>query len=193
MSNHANDVAFHERHDEELLTLEDVAQILRRPEKTIRWWRQTGKEPSSSRSVASCTSPPANCGGGSVSSGSRRARSSRSGRWTDRHGRHRRRPASRLPFGQRRPPSLRLGQDPRLSEPQGSRDDPAAGRAAPEPVAPGPADGMGKRRMKLAEAALNAVLPGARSNVSDFLPQPKQRRRRPEKFAEGKAHELRCR
>lgn len=45
MSNHTNEVAFHERHDEELLTLEDVAQILRRPENTIRWWRQTGKGP----------------------------------------------------------------------------------------------------------------------------------------------------
>ncbi len=37
-----NDVPFHERHDDELLTLEDVAQILRTSENTVRWWRQTG-------------------------------------------------------------------------------------------------------------------------------------------------------
>lgn len=34
-----------------------------------------------------------------------------------------------------------------------------------------------ERRMKLAEAALNAIGPGARSKVGDLLPQPKQRRR----------------
>ena len=45
MNTTTNDVPFHERNDEELLTLEDVAQILRRPVNTIRWWRQTGKGP----------------------------------------------------------------------------------------------------------------------------------------------------
>lgn len=40
-----NDVPFHERHDDELLTLEDVAQILRTSENTVRWWRQMGTGP----------------------------------------------------------------------------------------------------------------------------------------------------
>ena len=31
---------FHERHDDELLTLSDVAEILRNSENTVRWWRQ---------------------------------------------------------------------------------------------------------------------------------------------------------
>ena len=36
---------FHERHDDELLTLSDVAEILTASENTIRWWRQTGTGP----------------------------------------------------------------------------------------------------------------------------------------------------
>ena len=37
---------FHERHDDELLTLTEVSEILTTPENTIRWWRQmrTGPE-----------------------------------------------------------------------------------------------------------------------------------------------------
>ena len=31
---------FHERHDDELLTLDQVAQILMTSENTVRWWRQ---------------------------------------------------------------------------------------------------------------------------------------------------------
>ncbi|MFD1506070.1 helix-turn-helix domain-containing protein [Georgenia yuyongxinii] len=42
MNNHPSDVPFHERHDDELLTLEDVAQILRTSANTVRWWRQVG-------------------------------------------------------------------------------------------------------------------------------------------------------
>lgn len=38
-------VPFHQRHDEELLTLSDVAEILKTPENTLRWWRQIGKGP----------------------------------------------------------------------------------------------------------------------------------------------------
>ena len=45
MNSNANDVPFHERHDDELLTLEDVAQILKASENTVRWWRQTGTGP----------------------------------------------------------------------------------------------------------------------------------------------------
>ena len=45
MNGHPNDVPFHERHDDELLTLEDVAQILRTSENTVRWWRQIGTGP----------------------------------------------------------------------------------------------------------------------------------------------------
>lgn len=33
-------IPFHERHDDDLLTLDDVAEILSTPENTIRWWRQ---------------------------------------------------------------------------------------------------------------------------------------------------------
>lgn len=36
---------FHERHDDELLTLCDVAEILMTSENTVRWWRQTGEGP----------------------------------------------------------------------------------------------------------------------------------------------------
>lgn len=36
---------FHERHDDELLTLEQVAEILMASENTIRWWRQIGTGP----------------------------------------------------------------------------------------------------------------------------------------------------
>ncbi|WP_447925905.1 helix-turn-helix domain-containing protein [Georgenia muralis] len=45
MNSHPNDVPFHERHDDELLTLEDVAQILRTSPNTVRWWRQIGTGP----------------------------------------------------------------------------------------------------------------------------------------------------
>lgn len=36
---------FPERHDDELLTIEDVAEILRTPVNTMRWWRQIGRGP----------------------------------------------------------------------------------------------------------------------------------------------------
>jgi hypothetical protein len=42
MNSNANDVPFHERHDDDLLTLDDVAAILRTPVNTVRWWRQEG-------------------------------------------------------------------------------------------------------------------------------------------------------
>ena len=45
MNSNINDVPFHERHDDELLTLEDVAQILKSSENTVRWWRQMGTGP----------------------------------------------------------------------------------------------------------------------------------------------------
>ena len=45
MNSNTNDVPFHERHDDELLTLEDVAQILKTSENTVRWWRQMGTGP----------------------------------------------------------------------------------------------------------------------------------------------------
>ena len=35
----------HERHDDELLTLCDVAEILMTSENTVRWWRQIGEGP----------------------------------------------------------------------------------------------------------------------------------------------------
>jgi hypothetical protein len=36
---------FHERHDDELLTLSEVAEILKASENTVRWWRQTSSGP----------------------------------------------------------------------------------------------------------------------------------------------------
>jgi len=45
MDSNTNDAPFHERHDDELLTLEDVAQTLKTSENTVRWWRQTGTGP----------------------------------------------------------------------------------------------------------------------------------------------------
>lgn len=36
---------FHERHDDELLTLDEVAQILMTSANTVRWWRQIGTGP----------------------------------------------------------------------------------------------------------------------------------------------------
>lgn len=45
MNGHADDTSFHGRLDDELLTLEDVAQILKASENTVRWWRQVGAGP----------------------------------------------------------------------------------------------------------------------------------------------------
>lgn len=36
---------FHERHDDELLTLSEVAEILMTSDNTVRWWRQIGSGP----------------------------------------------------------------------------------------------------------------------------------------------------
>ncbi len=46
MNKNTHDVPFHERHDDELLTLEEVAEILKASDNTVRWWRQqdTGPE-----------------------------------------------------------------------------------------------------------------------------------------------------
>ncbi len=38
-------IRFPERDSEELLTLSEVAEILRTPENTLRWWRQKGSGP----------------------------------------------------------------------------------------------------------------------------------------------------
>ena len=38
-------VPFSERHDDDLLTLDEVAEILQTSENTLRWWRQTGTGP----------------------------------------------------------------------------------------------------------------------------------------------------
>jgi hypothetical protein len=39
------EIPFHARHEDELLTLDDVAEILMAPVNTVRWWRQTGTGP----------------------------------------------------------------------------------------------------------------------------------------------------
>lgn len=43
--NKHTDVPFHERHYDELLTFEEVAEILKTSQYTLRWWRQEGKGP----------------------------------------------------------------------------------------------------------------------------------------------------
>ncbi len=45
MNSNTHDVPFHARHVDELLTLDDVAEILRTPVNTVRWWRQEGTGP----------------------------------------------------------------------------------------------------------------------------------------------------
>lgn len=45
MSENANNVPFHARHEEELLTLDEVADILTTSPNTVRWWRQMGTGP----------------------------------------------------------------------------------------------------------------------------------------------------
>lgn len=39
------DIPFHARHEDELLTLEEVAEILSASPSTVRWWRQIGTGP----------------------------------------------------------------------------------------------------------------------------------------------------
>lgn len=43
--NKNTDVPFHARHEDELLTLDEVAEILQTSPNTVRWWRQTGTGP----------------------------------------------------------------------------------------------------------------------------------------------------
>ncbi|MCL2541910.1 MAG: helix-turn-helix domain-containing protein [Nocardioidaceae bacterium] len=45
MHSNTNDVPFHARHEDELLTLDDVAEILMTSPNTVRWWRQKGTGP----------------------------------------------------------------------------------------------------------------------------------------------------
>ena len=45
MSKNPSDVPFHARHEEELLTLDEVAEILQTSSNTVRWWRQMGTGP----------------------------------------------------------------------------------------------------------------------------------------------------
>ena len=40
-----SEIPFHARHEDELLTLDDVAEILQTSPNTVRWWRQTGNGP----------------------------------------------------------------------------------------------------------------------------------------------------
>lgn len=41
----STETPFHARHEDELLTLEEVADILQTPVNTVRWWRQIGTGP----------------------------------------------------------------------------------------------------------------------------------------------------
>lgn len=43
--NKTSDVPFHARHEDELLTLDEVAAILQTSPNTVRWWRQMGTGP----------------------------------------------------------------------------------------------------------------------------------------------------
>ncbi|WP_242686301.1 DNA-binding protein [Aeromicrobium sp. IC_218] len=42
MNDSTHNIPFHERQDDELLTLDDIATILMTPGNTVRWWRQIG-------------------------------------------------------------------------------------------------------------------------------------------------------
>jgi hypothetical protein len=46
MNSNTPDIPFHARHEDELLTLDEVAEILMTSPNTVRWWRQmdTGPE-----------------------------------------------------------------------------------------------------------------------------------------------------
>ncbi len=43
--NKLTDIPFHARHKDELLTLDEVAEILQTSPNTVRWWRQMGTGP----------------------------------------------------------------------------------------------------------------------------------------------------
>ncbi len=43
--NNRTDTPFHARHEDELLTLDEVAEILMTSPNTVRWWRQVGTGP----------------------------------------------------------------------------------------------------------------------------------------------------
>ena len=45
MNANTTDVPFHARHEDELLTLDEVAEILSASPNTVRWWRQIGTGP----------------------------------------------------------------------------------------------------------------------------------------------------
>ena len=45
MNSNTHDVPFHARHEDELLTLDEVAEILMTSPNTVRWWRQRGTGP----------------------------------------------------------------------------------------------------------------------------------------------------
>ena len=58
--------------DEDFLTLAEVAAILRVPVNTLRWWRQCGDGPASSRSAATSSPRSATSGLDQRAEGSRR-------------------------------------------------------------------------------------------------------------------------
>ena len=45
MNKNTADVPFHARHEDELLTLDEVAEILQASPNTVRWWSQMGTGP----------------------------------------------------------------------------------------------------------------------------------------------------
>jgi len=45
MNKNTIDVPFHARHEDDLLTLDEVAEILMTSPNTVRWWRQIGTGP----------------------------------------------------------------------------------------------------------------------------------------------------
>lgn len=45
MNNKTQEVPFHARHEDELLTLDEVAEVLMASPNTVRWWRQQATGP----------------------------------------------------------------------------------------------------------------------------------------------------
>ncbi len=70
MSTNTHTTPFHERHDDELLTLSEVAEILMTSDNTVRWWRQMKTGPVFFKIGRRLCTTVGTCAAGSASSGS---------------------------------------------------------------------------------------------------------------------------
>jgi hypothetical protein len=84
--NKNTDVPFHARHEDELLTLDEVAEILQTSPNTVRWWRHIGARPEFFKTGRRLYTTVGTCAAGSASSGSPPSPSSADRRRCDRDG-----------------------------------------------------------------------------------------------------------